>query len=232
MLTTDEAAIYLQPTQFINSNAPDVIEFARAAAGHTNTEVEKAVNLYYAVRDRIRYNPYVIDFDPVKYTASWPLQSGEGFCIHKAILLAAAARAEAIPSRLGFADVRNHLATERLIELMRTDEFIYHGYTELYLNGQWVKATPAFNLSLCQKFGVKPLEFDGLTDSIFHPFDVSGKQHMEYIRDHGQFADFPLDKMIRAFEAGYPHLFKNGGPGWPTKGDFEKEKAVKGVPEK
>jgi len=226
MLTAKEAEIYLQPTQFINSDAPEVIEFARSTSGNAKTKVEKAVSLYYAVRDSVRYNPYVIDFDPAKYTASWPLQSGEGFCIQKAILLAAVARVEGIPSRLGFADVRNHLATERLIELMRTDEFIYHGYTELYLNGKWVKATPAFNLSLCQKFGVKPLEFDGTEDSIFHPFDVAGNKHMEYIRDHGQFADFPLDKMIGAFEKGYPHLFKNGGPGWPIKGDFEREKVV------
>jgi transglutaminase-like putative cysteine protease len=226
MFAASEFEEYLQPTQFIDSDSPQIVAFAQAVVGDAKTDIEKAVNLYYAVRDRIRYNPYVIDFDPATYKASWPLQTGEGFCIQKAILLAAVARVEGIPSRLGFADVRNHLATERLIALMRTDEFIYHGYTELYLNGKWVKATPAFNLSLCQKFDVKPLEFNGTEDSIFHPFDISGNMHMEYIRDHGQFADFPLEKMIQAFEEGYPHLFKDGGPGWPAKGNFEREKIV------
>ena len=213
---------YLQPTEFIDSDSPQVVAFAQAGLGQARTEIEKGINLYYAVRDGIRYNPYSIVFDPVTYQASWLLEKQVGYCIPKAILLAAAARAVGIPSRLGFADVRNHLATERLIALMGTDEFVFHGYTELYLDGKWIKATPAFNLSLCERFGVKPLEFDGQTDSIFHPFDVAGNKHMEYIRDHGQFADFPLEKMVRAFTDCYPHLFGPGGTGWPT-GNFERE---------
>ena len=115
------------------------------------------------------------------------------------------------------------LVLDTALQTTETDEFIYHGYTELYLAGKWVKATPAFNLALCEKFGVKALEFDGREDSIFHPFDVAGNKHMEYLRDHGQFADFSLEKMVRAFKEGYPHLFGEDGPGWPIKGDFERE---------
>jgi transglutaminase-like putative cysteine protease len=215
--------IYLQPTRFINSDSPDVIAFARSTTDHVATGIERGVKLYYAVRDMIHYSPYGIRFDPERYKASWVLRAKIGFCIQKAILLAAAARAVGIPSRLGFADVRNHLATERLKKLMRTDEFIFHGYTELYLAGKWVKATPAFNLALCKRFKVKPLEFDGRSDSIFHPFDGAGNKHMEYIRLHGQFADFPLEKMIQAFKEGYPHLYTKEGLGWPTGGDFEQE---------
>jgi transglutaminase-like putative cysteine protease len=218
--------IYLQPTQFIDSNSPGVIEFTRSVIDHVETGIERGVKLFYVIRDMIRYSPYGIGFSPERYKASWVLREKIGFCIQKAILLAAAARAAGIPSRLGFADVRNHLATERLKQLMRTDEFIFHGYTELYLAGKWVKATPAFNLALCKKFGVKPLEFNGKDDSIFHPFDRAGNKHMEYIRDHGQFSDFPLEKMIEAFKQGYPHLYKEDGPGWPTQGDFEREAAA------
>lgn len=218
--------VYLQPAQFVNSDAPEIVDFARQAVGQAGSQIDRAVKLYYAVRDSIRYTPYVIVLEPERFKATWPLKEKKGFCIHKSVLLAAVARAQGIPSRLGFADVRNHLATERLIQLMRTDEFIYHGYTELYLNGKWVKATPAFNLALCQKFGVKPLEFDGLRDSIFHPYDVAGHRHMEYIRDHGQYADLPYEQMVKAFEAGYPHLFGPDGPGWPTSGNFEREKQV------
>jgi transglutaminase-like putative cysteine protease len=218
--------IYLQPTQFIDSDSPGVIAFTRSVIDPVETGIERGVKLYYVIRDMIRYSPYGIGFSPERYKASWVLREKIGFCIQKAILLAAAARAVDIPSRLGFADVRNHLATERLKQLMRTDEFIFHGYTELYLGGKWVKATPAFNLDLCKKFGVKPLEFNGRDDSIFHPFDQAGNKHMEYIRDHGQFADFPLEKMIEAFKQGYPHLYKEDGPGWPTRGDFEREAAA------
>ncbi|MCK5058056.1 MAG: transglutaminase family protein [Candidatus Aminicenantes bacterium] len=214
---------YLQPTPFIDSDHPDVIDFARSTCGSAGTDLKRGIKLYYRIRDMIRYSPYSIGFDPERYKASWLLREKTGFCIQKAILLTAAARAVFIPSRLGFADVRNHLATERLKALMRTDEFVFHGYTELFLAGKWVKATPAFNLALCEKFGVKPLEFDGRNDSVFHPFDRAGNKHMEYIRDHGQFADFPLEKMIRALEDGYPHLFHNDGPGWPIEGDFERE---------
>ncbi len=213
---------YLQPTQFIDSDSPEVIKFAQTTIGEAQTDVDQGIALYYAVRDRIRYSPYSIVFEPDTFKASWLLREKIGFCIQKAILLAAAARAVAIPSRLGFADVRNHLATERLIRLMQTDEFIFHGYTELHLNGRWVKATPAFNLALCNRFRVKPLEFDGRNDSIFHSFDLGGKKHMEYLRDHGQFADLPYEKMVRAFAQGYPHLFGEAGPGWP-RGNFEQE---------
>lgn len=215
--------IYLQPTPFIDSDSPEVIAFTQSTIAHVKTDIERGVKLYYAVRDMVRYRIYGISFDPGRYKASWVLREKIGFCVQKAILLAAAARAAGIPSRLGFADVRNHLATDRLLELMRTDKFVYHGYTELYLAGKWVKATPAFNLALCQRFGVKSLEFDGRHDSIFHPFDQAGGKHMEYIHDHGQFADFPLEKMIRAFKEEYPHLYREDGPGWPTNGDFESQ---------
>ncbi|MCI0470241.1 MAG: transglutaminase family protein [Candidatus Aminicenantes bacterium] len=219
----EDFQVYLQPTSFIDSDAASVIEFARTACRHTASDSERAVKLYYAVREAIRYNPYGIGFAAERYKASWVLREKVGFCIQKAILLAAAARAAAVPSRLGFADVRNHLATERLKKLMKTDEFVFHGYTELYLAGKWVKATPAFNLALCDRFGVKPLEFNGRDDSIFHPYNRSGEQFMEYIRDHGRFADFPLEKMIRAFTQGYPHLYEQAGVGWPGAGDFYHE---------
>ena len=70
-----------------------------------------------------------------------------------------------VPSKVGFADVRNHLCTPRLRALMGSDVFIYHGITELFLDGKWVKATPTFNIGLCERFGVIPLDFDGHADA-------------------------------------------------------------------
>lgn len=218
---------YLQPTYFVDSDSPAVIEFAHTTTAGGQTDIEKAVSLYYAVRDQIRYRVYGIVFEPYSFKASTALAEKISFCMPKAGLLAAAARVLGIPSRLGFADVRNHLSTSRLLDLMRTDVFIYHGYTELFLAGRWVKATPTFNLSLCQKFGVLPLEFDGQHDSLFHAFDAQGQQHMEYLRHHGHFADLPFEQVMAALVEGYPHLLGPTGSGWP-QGDLEREAARNG----
>lgn len=192
----------LAATEFINHQHPAVMAFALAnATGETARE--KAVSLYYAVRDGFRYDPYRLDLTPTGMTASAVLANGHGWCVSKAILLAAAARAIGIPARLGFADVRNHLTSERLRQAMQTDVFYWHGYTLLDLNGKWVKATPAFNLELCEKARIKPLEFDGVTDSIYHPYDLAGRQHMEYLHDHGAFDDLPLSSMLATYAAKY-----------------------------
>jgi len=204
---TDSA--YLAAGEYIDSGHPAVREFAhRHASGESDRE--RAVSLYYAVRDGIRYNPF-LDFSTDKpFRASDTLAAGEGFCVGKAALLAACARAEGIPARVGFADVKNHLTTPALRARMGTDLFVYHGYTELYLEGKWVKATPAFNLELCRRFRVKPLEFDGREDSIFHPFDEEERRHMEYVADRGSHADVPAAEIQRVFREVYPPLYSLG----------------------
>ncbi|HET9734563.1 MAG TPA: transglutaminase family protein [Burkholderiales bacterium] len=201
---------FLSPGRYVDSDHPDVIAFARQHVKGT-TDLERAVSLYYAVRDAIRYNPFLDFTSDASFRGSVCLQTGEGFCIGKAALLAACARAVGIPARVGFADVKNHLTTPRLAERMGgSDLFVYHGYTELWLEGKWVKATPAFNLELCRKFRVKPLEFDGRHDSIFHPFDADERRHMEYLRDRGTHADVPVDEIQRVFREAYPGLYKLG----------------------
>jgi transglutaminase-like putative cysteine protease len=199
---------YLASTYFLDSDSPSIIEYAVPATGRAASDVEKGVALYYAIRDQVRYNPYALALDRAAYRASSVLQAREGFCVQKAILLAAAARTVGIPSRLGFADVRNHLSTERLQRTMGTDVFAFHGYTELFLDRRWVKATPAFNRTLCERFNTAPLEFDGRHDSIFQPLDLSGNRYMEYLRFHGEFADFPFEKMLSVFREVYAHFFK------------------------
>ncbi len=200
---------YLDSGRFIDSAHPAVVAFAGAHA-HGSTALEKAVSLYYAVRDEIRYNPFLDFSKPEAFRASAVLEAGEGFCIGKAALLAAAARNAGIPARVGFADVKNHLTTPRLAETMGSDLFIYHGYADLHLEGRWVKATPAFNLALCRRFRVKPLEFDGRADSIFHPFDEDERKHMEYLRDRGRYADVPVEEIQAAFREAYPKFYRLG----------------------
>lgn len=200
---------YLSPGRYIDSAHSAVLAFSRQHSKGP-TERDRAVSLYYAVRDVIRYNPFLDFADPEVFRASAVLEAGQGFCVGKASLLAACARAAGIAARVGFADVKNHLTTPRLAETMGSDLFVYHGYTELFIDGKWVKATPAFNLALCTRFRVKPLEFDGAEDSIFHPFDEDDRRHMEYLRDRGVHADVPVAEIQQAFRDAYPKFYSLG----------------------
>ena len=188
----------LVATPLIDSDHPSVISFAHQNAVGPDDR-SRAVSLYLAVRDQFRYDPYRIDLSPEGMKASAVIQNGYGWCVPKAALMVAACRAAGLPARLGFADVRNHLSTERLRQTMKTDVFIWHGYADIWLDGQWVKATPAFNIELCDKFGLLPLEFDGRNDSIYHPFDKSGNRHMEYVNQRGTFDDMPLAQIKADF---------------------------------
>ena len=212
---------YLDPAASVDSDHPAVVEFARREAAGLTDPRAIAVRLYYAVRDGIRYDPYRIDLDRGGMAASRCLENGYGFCVSKAALLAASLRVHGIPARLGFADVRNHMTSARLRATMGTDLFAFHGYTEVLLDGRWIKATPAFNLTLCQKAGTQALEFDGVTDSILHPFDLSGRRHMEYVRDRGTYADVPREEIVKVWDALYPPNVE-----WKRDaghGDFERE---------
>jgi transglutaminase-like putative cysteine protease len=199
-LTTDE---FIRPTETIETGSPAVVEFARLHTRGAASEIERAVSLYYAVRDTVRYDPYQIDLTTEGMKASTTLSRGRGWCVSKAILLAACLRSLGIPARLGFADVRNHLSTARMRERMRTDIFYWHGYTEMLLAGRWVKATPAFNITLCEKFGLLALEFDGIEDSLYHPYDREGNRHMEYVGHRGTYSDLPLEEIIETFQKEY-----------------------------
>lgn len=191
---------YTQSTGTMDYDNSTVSAFAKENAGESTDQRERTISLYYAIRDGIRYDPYNIDLSVEGLRASTTLKHARGWCVPKAILLASCCRVLGIPARLGFADVRNHLSTKRMRERMKTDVFLWHGYTSIYLNGVWVKATPAFNIELCEKFKLRPLDFDGLNDSIYHPFDLAGNKHMEYLKFRGEYADVPINEIKASFQ--------------------------------
>ncbi len=216
--------IYLKPTGYIDSGSRPVMDFTGKAIIGISDDIGRAVSVFYAVRDGIRYNPYLISPEKSTLVASNILAKGEGYCVQKAILLAAALRSAGIPCRLGFAIVKNHLTTPRMRELLQGDLFVFHGYNEIHLGGRWIKATPTFDISLCERFGVLPLDFDGTHDSIFHQFDRAGNRHMEYLHDYGTFADLPYDLMISEVTRHYPHLAEQFMKGdWRLEGNFAEE---------
>jgi transglutaminase-like putative cysteine protease len=202
-----EPAEALRPTPLIDADHPAVVDYTRQHAKGADAR-ERAVALYYAVRDDFRYDPYGLDLTAAGLKASRVIEIGHGWCVTKAALLAACCRADGIPASVGYADVKNHLSTERMRQAMQTDVFFWHGYTAIWLDGQWVKATPAFNLSLCEKFKLHPLEFDGRGDSIYHPFDLAGNRHMEYLRFRGEFLEVPAQQMREDFAREYPSMQK------------------------
>jgi transglutaminase-like putative cysteine protease len=211
---------YLNPARYIDSDHPAVIAFAERWGGGEGPALVRVLALFNAVRDEILYDPYVPMGDPESYRASSAIARGRGFCVPKAALLAACCRHFGIPARVGYGDVKNHLATKRLTEWLESDIYTWHSYAEILLDGNWVKATPAFNKAMCEKFGVLPLEFDGKADCLFHPYDRDGRQHMEYLRHRGVFTDVPYETIVEEFRRLYPKaLSAAGGIG----GDFQAE---------
>lgn len=205
---------WLTPTWFIDSDDPAVADFAERAVGAAIGDTDRAVALFHAVRDGIRYDPYGISYERDAFRASTVVAAPSNWCVPKSILLTASARHLGIPARLGFADVRNHLTSEKLSATMGTDLFAWHGYAELSLpdpdqpdRSRWFKLSTAFNIELCERFGVKVLEFDGTADALMHPYDVAGNRHMEYVRERGWFADLPYDEMIADFAKIYGNAF-------------------------
>jgi transglutaminase-like putative cysteine protease len=222
----------LAATPCIDADEPSVRAFASSRAGDAGDARQRAIRLYYAVRDEIRYDPYTAATTVEGLRASVTLAAGRAWCVPKAVLLAAACRAIGIPARLGFADVRNHLSTARMRETMKTEVFYWHGYTSILVGEggkRWVKATPAFNIELCEKFGFLPLEFDGENDSLYHAFDREGRKHMEYLNERGDYDDVPLDEMRATFAERYP--FMGDAParsrtGFGAEADFDRDVAL------
>ena len=139
----DGAAVeaYRRPGDLIDSQHPKITAYARRVAGE-GSDHEKALRLYYAVRDDLRYDPYNTPMKREAYRASTTLAAGHGFCVNKAGLMAAVCRAVGIPARVGYADVRNHMTTKRLSDLMGSDIFFYHGYTDVWRGLLLAKALP------------------------------------------------------------------------------------------
>ncbi len=220
---------YLAPTYVINSDHKDIISFAQKTAGDLKDPVKIAIKIFLSVRDEILYDPYSPFYETDHYKADNILKRGRGYCVQKAVLLCTLGRACQIPSRLSFATVKNHLSTKQLKEFMGSDLFAYHGFTEFYLNGNWVKATPTFNKELCVKHKVDPIEFNGKNDAIFHSYNNEKKLFMEYITYHGSFSDLPLDLVMKGWRDEYGEdrvnswikMYKNIKP--DLKNNFSKE---------
>ncbi len=198
-----DPSVFLAFSDVLDGENPDVRKWVKRVTEGTENQMEKAVKLFYAVRDGIRYTMYAPFMYRKDYAASSILKRGEGYCVQKAILLATAYRVEGIPSVLIFADIKNHRAPEKAREFMGTDVFTYHGYVALHLNGRWVKVTPAFDRETCRKADYPTVEFDGKNGAIFPEKDKKGRKFITYLKIHGEYSDLPLEELLESWRKVY-----------------------------
>ena len=203
---------YLKSTTYIDSDHPKIKSFSKSLIHDLEDPVEKIKILFLRIRDEFPYIPFGVDIRHEAMKASRQIDRKSGYCVTKALLLSACARAVGVPARVCFFIVRNHLGTGKLEAALKTDLIVFHGSSEVYLNNKWIKLVPAFDLKLCQKLGVSPIEFDGVNDAIFQEFkpsegQVSSGSYMEYKKDYGSFEDFPYELAVNELKLYYPDAF-------------------------
>jgi transglutaminase-like putative cysteine protease len=187
---------YLRCTEIIDCDTESIVEKAQSLTEGLQTDREKAVALFYFVRDEIKHNPYATGMEYNRYKASLTLELGEGFCSHKSILLAALARVVGIPARIGFVAIHDHLISDTFKEMIGGINILpLHGYAEFFIEGKWVHASPSYDVAICQKNRYVTVEFDGMNNAKDSPYDRDGKKHIEHIKDHGTFDDLPWEWM-------------------------------------
>lgn len=202
----EELSNYLEVSEYYDFDNPLVKEKAFEIIKDFKTDSEKAIALFYWVRNEIKYNMRTyMPFDKTNFIASVTLKRKNGFCVSKSILLSTFARAVGIPARIHLVDLINHKISQKVKEFMETDVMYYHGYSELHVDGKWIKLTPSFDIETSIKGGFIPMvEFDGKNDAIFPKYDLEGNKYGEYVLDRGIYSDLPLEDIDKIFEKYYP----------------------------
>jgi transglutaminase-like putative cysteine protease len=209
---------YLRPTDTIDCDHATIRAKASELTEGCTSPREKALRLFRYVRDEIPYSLYMISVFKEDFTASRILAWGKGYCVQKAVLLAALARASGIPARLAFARIRNHKVPTKIVALTGTNIFPRHGYTQFFLDETWVSVAPTFDSTLCAKIGVPVVEWDGQTDATLPPEDLQGGKYIEYVEKFGFYADLPVDWIVAETSK---NVGKDKRP-WVSKDDMPK----------
>ena len=217
--TETQIEMYLKPTFAIDSENKNIVETATRLTQNCSSDEEKAVKLFYFVRDSIPYSIFMISVFIEDFRASRILEWGKGYCVQKAVLLTALARAAVIPTRLVFAKIANHRTPRHITEKLGNNIFPRHGYNQFFLDGRWLSAAATFNKDLCEKNGLPTVEFDGKKDAILPEKDLKGEPYIEYLEKFPPEQDLPFDWIARK-------IIQRVGPdkrAWPEKTDETKE---------
>ena len=213
MLEPKELEETLKTTFYMDWEHPLIQEKAKELTAGLSQEddIGKAIKLFYFVRDGIRYSvkdSYEAS-NKENLKSSLTVEKGYAFCIPKAILLASLARAVGIPSRLHYVDIVNHMTSESLKKQMGSNIFIFHGFTELYINNRWVEANCAFDKDLCLRKNFPAVDFDGVKDGLFASTNKDGLPFVEYIKDRGNYNDCPHQEIMETWAREYGSNLNN-----------------------
>ncbi len=210
---------YLVPTRFMDSAHPRIQAAVQALELDGLGVRDRAVRLFEFVRDRIDYE-FMIRPTPDEYVASYTLEDGKGFCVRKAVLLCALARAAGVPAALVLSDLRDFTLSPAVREAMGTDLMYHHGLTALHLDGVWRIVDASLTPALCERKGYRLATFDGTEDALLPETMFDGRPHTEYVTFHGLYADLPYEQMMQAFHRGYGHVDRAKIPklGFPPGG--------------
>ena len=198
---------YLVATQLINSSHPKIIDKAIELTKDLDTPDEKARNLFYFMRDEIRY-VFHADKEKEFYQASSILEKGRGFCTQKSILFCALARASNIPAGIYFYDIDDYTLPKNFVNLLRTRRLYRHGIVSLFLNGEWHKYDATLDIKLVNRNKLVPVEFIPNQDCLMHAKTQTGEKHIEYVKDYGMVADVSYEEIRSWFKKYYGHLMK------------------------
>jgi len=196
---------FLIPTKCIESQHPTIIAKAKELTDENVTVEEKARSIFYFIRDKIRYE-FRAKFHERAYLASQILHEGKGFCTQKAILFCALARSCGIPAGIYFYDIVDYLLPDSVVAFMNTRILYRHGITALYLNGAWYKYDATLDSTLTRKNSFPPVEFSPDRDCLISKRTSSGRKFIEYIHEHGLYADVSFEQILTWFKQGYPRL--------------------------
>lgn len=193
--------IYVRPTEVIDADHETIQSTAADLTRGCADSAEKAVRLFYFVRDSIRYNVFMISVFKEDFKASRILDWKKGYCVQKAVLLTALGRAAGIPSRLVFAKIKNHRVPPHIHEKLRVNVFPRHGYNQFYLQERWVSAAATFDKALCDRNGLPVVEFDGENDAVLPQTDLEGHPYIEYLERFPPAEDLPFDWIVERISA-------------------------------
>lgn len=192
----------LAATPFVESAHPEVARTAVSVAGAELDLSARARSLFQFVRDEVRYE-FMAKLEPEQYRASSVLSMRAGFCVQKAVLLAALARAAQIPCVIVLSDLRDRTLPKDIVEAMGTDVMHDHGLNAFHLGGAWRLADASLSPDIVQRKRYRPVNFDGATHALLAPTTLDGMPHAEYLTFHGAFADLPFERLIADFRAAY-----------------------------
>ena len=149
VINISDMEMYLEATEYIDWQQPDVLKKAQSLAAGLLTDEVVANACFEFVRDEIKHS-WDYQMNPVTCKASDVLLHGTGYCYAKSHLLAALLRANQIPAGLCY---------QRLTISNDQPPFCLHGLNAVYLKQHgWYRIDPRGNKEGVDAQFIPPLE--------------------------------------------------------------------------